>query len=215
MMKLYVYGHCPYCVKAQMIFGLKKIKVKIVPLPYDDEKTPKKMIGQKMLPILEVEKEYMPESLDIIKYIDQNFGSAPIVKWRECKRLNKWFDGNEFLHYYLAMPRWTKSRLPEFKTAKSKRYFQQKKEASLGSFKEALDDSEDLINQIQSRLEKLEKLFGATGSYFKKDLSVNDFHLFAYLRMLSVVKGIKFPPKTKKYLTKMSKKTGIDLHKPV
>ncbi|HCS3144438.1 TPA: glutaredoxin, partial [Shigella flexneri] len=26
-MKLYIYDHCPYCLKARMIFGLKNIPV--------------------------------------------------------------------------------------------------------------------------------------------------------------------------------------------
>ena len=39
-MTLYIYDHCPYCVKARMIFGFKKQPVRIKTLLNDDEKTP-------------------------------------------------------------------------------------------------------------------------------------------------------------------------------
>ena len=29
-MKLYVYDHCPFCVRARMIFGLKNLPVELV-----------------------------------------------------------------------------------------------------------------------------------------------------------------------------------------
>ena len=46
-MKLFIYDHCPYCVKVRMIFGLKNINIQLVTLSNDDEKTPISMIGKK------------------------------------------------------------------------------------------------------------------------------------------------------------------------
>ena len=63
---LYVYGHCPYCVRARMIFGLKKTPFKLDFLMNDDVVTPTKMIGKKVLPIMEIDGEAMGESLDIV-----------------------------------------------------------------------------------------------------------------------------------------------------
>lgn len=54
-MKLYVYDHCPFCVKARMIFGIKNIPVEIITLLNDDETIPIQLIGKKMLPILQLE----------------------------------------------------------------------------------------------------------------------------------------------------------------
>ena len=36
-MKLYIYDHCPFCLKARMIFGLKNLPVELVTLLNDDE----------------------------------------------------------------------------------------------------------------------------------------------------------------------------------
>ncbi|STF72102.1 glutaredoxin [Escherichia coli] len=51
-MKLYIYDHCPYCLKARMIFGLKNIPVELHVLLNDDAETPTRMVGQKQVPIL-------------------------------------------------------------------------------------------------------------------------------------------------------------------
>ena len=76
-MKLYTYDHCPYCVRARMIFGFKNIEFEHVILGNADEKTPIDMVGAKMLPILEKEDgSFMAESMDIIDYIDENYGEA-------------------------------------------------------------------------------------------------------------------------------------------
>ena len=74
-MKLYVYDHCPYCVRARMIFGLKNLAFEKIVLLNDDESTPVGLIGKKVVPILIKENgEVMPESLDIVKDVDENYG---------------------------------------------------------------------------------------------------------------------------------------------
>jgi len=52
-MKLYIYDHCPFCVRARMIFGLRGVEVENIILANDDENTPIGMIGAKQVPILE------------------------------------------------------------------------------------------------------------------------------------------------------------------
>jgi len=64
-LKLYIYDHCPFCVKARMIFGLKNIPVELVVMMNDDEATPNRLIGQKMAPILMIEDgSCMQKSMD-------------------------------------------------------------------------------------------------------------------------------------------------------
>ena len=65
-MKLYVYDHCPFCVRARMIFGLKNLPVELVVLANDDEATPIGLVGKKVVPILVKEDgTAMPESLAV------------------------------------------------------------------------------------------------------------------------------------------------------
>lgn len=51
-MKLYIYDHCPFCVRARMAAGLFGADVEEVVLANDDEATPIGMIGAKQVPVL-------------------------------------------------------------------------------------------------------------------------------------------------------------------
>ena len=212
-MKLYIYDHCPYCVKARMIFGLKNVSLELITLLNDDESGPVSMIGVKMVPILEIKKgDFMPESLDIISYIDERESTPMVSSWEEDKKLMTWIRKNNDVCYQLAMPRWVKVPLDEFKTQGAKDYFQQKKEAYIGSFESCLKNTNSLIESMKQELNVLESFFTKEQDFFKPSLSVNDFHLFAFLRSLSIVKGLHFPEKVKRYSEKLSEQTRIPLH---
>ena len=75
--KFYIYDHCPFCVRARMIFGLRGMPVEEVILQNNDEETPIKMIGAKQVPILQKDDgSFMGESLDIVRYIDEMAGKG-------------------------------------------------------------------------------------------------------------------------------------------
>lgn len=211
-MILYIYDHCPYCVKARMIFGFKNQKVKIKTLLNDDEKTPTDMIGVKMVPILEYEAgKFMPESMDIVDFIDKKHPPQKVEPSEDSKLLN-WISQNNGLNYKLAMPRWVQSPLEEFQTASARDYFEKKKTAYIGSFSDCLKESPSLISQMEEELEKLEGLLKPEHSFYQEKLSWSDFHLFPFLRSLSIVKGVSFLPKTKNYIENLSKLSQIPLH---
>lgn len=48
---VYVYDHCPFCVRVRLALGIKNIKHTVVFLQNDDIKTPTKLIGKKIAPI--------------------------------------------------------------------------------------------------------------------------------------------------------------------
>ena len=212
-MKLYIYDHCPYCTKARMIFGFKNHSLKIMTLLNDDEKTPVSMVGQKMVPVLEVApNQFMSESLDIIRYIDEK--DTPRISWEQNPSCQEWLSQTSSYLYPLTMPRWVKSSLGEFSTESARKYFQNKKELYIGSFKAAENNSSKLIKECETHLQELEILF-------KKDFLKNDewgeshFHLFAVLRALSVVKGLSLPSKVKNYMDSMSQRSGVPLSIPI
>ncbi len=213
-MKLFHYDHCPYCVKVRMILGLKNVDFQLVPLLNDDEQTPIKMIGQKMLPVLEKpDGGFLSESLDIISYIDAlpAFGK-PMVGTKKDTRLNRWFEESRLCIYSLAMPRWVNMDLEEFATPSAIAYFVNKKEKMIGSFEENLNLSDELIEEAGKHLKNLESLI-LSGPFFQgKTLSFDDFHVFASLRCLSSVKDLVFPKKTNEYMIFMEKKTSVPLH---
>ncbi|PKT95188.1 glutaredoxin, partial [Neisseria meningitidis] len=71
-MKLYMNGHCPFCVRARMAAGLFGADVEEAVLANDDEATPIGMIGAKQVPVLQKEDgSFMGESLDIVRHFDR------------------------------------------------------------------------------------------------------------------------------------------------
>jgi hypothetical protein len=49
---VYVYDHCPFCVRVRLAFGLKNIKHEIHFLNNDDVARPTALIGKKIAPSL-------------------------------------------------------------------------------------------------------------------------------------------------------------------
>lgn len=210
-MKLYVYDHCPYCVKARMIFGIKDLTFDMVTLLNDDEATPVSMIGQKMVPILQKEDgSFMPESMDIVRYIDGEFGIRKLVGGSN-PALAGWLAESRAYLYSLCFPRWVKVPLEEFATESARAYFSKKKEASIGYFAEAMERSDALIQQAQTHLMALEPLI-ASKEAVNEELSEDDIHLFAVLRSLSIVRGMEYPAGVDAYRRRIAERSAIPLH---
>ena len=214
-MKLYSYDHCPYCVKARMIFGIKNIPLEVENLLNDDEETPISLIGQKMCPILvKPDGSYMPESMDIVAYCDEltEFGNKMVQPTKNDHELLKWLAEVRQYHYPLAMPRWVKMGLPEFATQEAVQYFTVKKEKSIGPFEEILKKSAQLIELGNEHLKELEQIIVGAPYFWGEQLTEDDFHVFASLRVLTTTQGIQFPDKINSYMNFMSEKSNVPLH---
>lgn len=209
-MKLYVYDHCPYCVKARMIFGLKKIPVEMVTLLNDDEETPIKMIGQKMAPILQKDDgSYLPESMDIVHYVDDTV-AEPVLTGKTNPAIADCLTSiSEYLSK-LLLPRYAQGDFCEFKTPSARQYFTNKKQAMVGDFSQLLQQTPELIKRLEQDLAVLEKLIQSPEAC-NGELSVDDIHLFPTLRGISIVKGVTYPPKVDAYRKEMSRRCGVNL----
>ncbi|CAG9295129.1 glutaredoxin 2 [Celerinatantimonas diazotrophica] len=209
-MKLHQYDHCPFCVKARMIFGLKGIPVTLNILLNDDVDTPTAMIGKKMVPILEKEDgSFMPESMDIVHWIDRLDGQ-PLISQRHNQELSKWLDDNHFLVNQLVMPRTPHLPFAEFATESARAYYTNAKQNILGDFKELLTQTDDYLERINKALVQLNSWIACERGV-NGELSEDDFHLFATLRSLSGVKGIVYPEKVETYRQKMASLCDVPL----
>ncbi|EHD21857.1 MULTISPECIES: glutaredoxin 2 [Brenneria] len=209
-MKLYIYDHCPYCVKARMIFGLKNIPVELQILANDDEATPKRLIGQKMVPILQKDDgSYMPESMDIIHYID-NYDKQPLLTGPTNPAIDAWLRKVSDYTPRLIIPRFARAAFEEFASASARQYFINKKEAQLGSFEGHLSHSAGLIKKLNNDLTDLDPLIVQPNAC-NGELSTDDIHLFPLLRSLSLVAGVTPPSRVAAYRDNMAKQTQITL----
>lgn len=197
-MKLYIYDHCPYCLKARMIFGLKNIPVELHVLLNDDAETPTRMVGQKQVPILQKDdSRYMPESMDIVHYVDKLDGK-PLLTGKRSPAIEEWLRKVNGYANKLLLPRFAKSAFDEFSTPAARKYFVDKKEASAGNFADLLAHSDGLIKNISDDLRALDKLIVKPNAV-NGELSEDDIQLFPLLRNLTLVAGINWPSRVADY----------------
>lgn len=206
---LYVYDHCPFCVKARMIFGFKKRPFELRYLLNDDEQTPIGLIGQKMLPILQQGEHCMGESMDIIHKID-HIDQNPILVGTTNQAITDWLNKVSYVNK-LLIPRYVSYGLPEFNTEESRAYFTIKKEAVFGNFAELLAETPKWLEQINSDLQLLEPLIKSSTAC-NGVLSLDDIHLFPVLRGLSIVKDVIYPKSINDYRQRMSDEAGVPLY---
>ena len=209
-MKLYIYDHCPYCLKARMIFGLKNIPVELHVLLNDDAETPTRMVGQKQVKKKKKDdSRYMPESMDIVHYVDKLDGK-PLLTGKRSPAIEEWLRKVNGYANKLLLPRFAKSAFDEFSTPAARKYFVDKKEASAGNFADLLAHSDGLIKNISDDLRALDKLIVKPNAV-NGELSEDDIQLFPLLRNLTLVAGINWPSRVADYRDNMAKQTQINL----
>ncbi|HDR1500116.1 TPA: GrxB family glutaredoxin [Pasteurella multocida] len=210
-MELYVYDHCPYCVRAMMIFGLKNIPFKKHVLLNDDEETPIRLVGKKVVPILVKEDgTAMPESLDIVKYIDAHYGEA-ILQTAVRPEIEALLAEITSYSNYLLMPRFVKLDLAEFATQSAIDYFTKKKTDYVGDFTQHFNNTPAYLARLTQDLEKLSALVMGETS-LNQHLSFEDILVFPLLRNLTCVKGLRFPERLEKYIKRLSELSKVELY---
>lgn len=211
-MKLYIYDHCPFCVRARMIFGLRGLPLETENLMNDDEATPIGMIGAKQVPILQKEDgSYMGESLDIVRYVDKQAGQGRL-KEDIRPELQAWLDKVGEYNNKLVQPRTVKIGLPEFATPEAVKYFVDKKEQNIGNFETNLNKTAQYLERINADLLELDGLISNEGVGVNGEAAMEDILLFPILRNLTVTRGIEWPQNVMDYLMRMSEAGDVDLY---
>ncbi len=199
-------------MKAKMVAGIKKLPVEFTYLQNDDVDTRIEMVGANMVPILEKDDgNYMAESLDIAKYLDEIDHHPVIEKGTHADDISEWLSNARPLFNKLTFPRWTQFELPEFERPEAVTWFTEKKEAFIEmSFKEALAQSDEYIKSLKPLLVNVN--FITLPSEKGNKITWDDVNFFPFLRNLTVVKGLDFPPHLKNYLEEINELTGVNLY---
>lgn len=210
-MKLYVYDHCPYCVRTRMVFGLKNLPLEMEMIANDDEATPVSLVGKKVVPILvKDDGTAMPESLDIVRYVDKQDGN-PIIAESIRPEVEAWAAKMSKVYNHLLLPRFVKLDLAEFLQPSAIEYFVNKKTEFIGDFIQNFEDSEQYIQAVEPLLQELGGLIKSENA-LNGELSLEDIIIFPMLRNLSCVKGVSFPQTVLDYTTKMAQLSKVDLY---
>lgn len=208
-MKLYHYVHCPFCIRVRMGLGLLKVPYESIVLAYNDEETPVKLTGKKMLPIVVTDQGIAQnESLDILK----SFDNKDQLSWSFLEQ-NKWEVDSLISNigspvHSLCMPYWIWT--PEF-NEESRHYFQQKKEAKRGPFKNLIQNKEVYLKTLNDILtndvEKNLKPF-----YKSSTLTIVDIMIAAHLWGMYIFPEFQFPPVIHRYLQSVKAATHFEYH---
>ena len=204
-MKLYIYEHCPFCMRAQLAAGLKNISCETEVVLEGDFETPEKLIGKKMFPILEKQDgTHMGESLDIVRYLDQL--GEPVFEGEGNEAINQWLQDNWNTICNLIIPRFTQGQFAELATPHARQFYRLIEEKAFGNLEALLADSEQYIEQLQPQLEALAPLIKSHNS-----VDMTDIKLWPILRSLTIVKGLAFPAEVKSYVENISEKSKVNL----
>lgn len=232
---VYVYDHCPFCVRVRLALGLKNIKHDVRFMANDDVALPTSKVGKKIAPIFEmVGRAPFAESLDIVRFVDSDPKFGPPGRFKEMSDrtdLKAWQKSVQEPLRKLQRPRYVTTVLPEFATASSRNAFV--KNHQLPPYEKAdwkddsqftmekrwelyngvMDETPALVAEVNQRLKLLEPLIHSencvTGTL---GLSLDDIDLFSRLRSITLIKGVVYPPKVRAYLDFFSTAGDVPLY---
>lgn len=209
-MRLFVFDHCPFCVRALLAVGLKSAPVEIEYLLEDDIETPTKMIGRQMVPILEYQAgQFMPESLDIVKYLDENFGEVMFTAAQE-PAITQWIEQHFGIVNQYVMPRFAKMNFPEFATQSAHNMYISRHEEGIGeSFDALMEKSDDYKYTMETALAQLADFLDLDRIKTNSHYSMDDIILFPLLRALTCAKGLIWPAKVKEYAELLAERGNV------
>ncbi|WP_375058208.1 glutaredoxin 2 [Zobellella sp. DQSA1] len=212
-MKLYLFDHCPFCVKAMMAAGYGELAVDYVYLDNHDVAARERMVGYNAVPILEkADGSFMAESADIVTLLMEQ-SRHRLAPAAHGERICEWLEQHQQTVWGLLFPRNVRLPLPEFARAEAIDYFTRNKSALLErSFEDALEDSPAYIAKAGQALAELDWLVPPSKRADVR-LGWDDIHLFPTLRNLTMVKGLSFGPTLDAYLDEVSRLARVPLYR--
>lgn len=208
-MKLYHYVHCPFCVRVRLALGFFQLSYESQVVAYNDEETPIKLTGKKMLPIMQFDDGVvMNESLDIIKKLDTKNLLKNELMDIHGDEMNSLLDRIGAPVHNLCMPYWIWT--PEFNPS-SREYFQKKKEVKRGPFAKLMHKKETFIHELDLILANLEN--DLKPFYKNEEMTILDIALAAHLWGMYIFPEFQFSPKMHNYLQRVKRQCAFDYHR--
>lgn len=239
---VYVYDHCPFCVRVRLALGIKNVKHHVNFMGNDDVETPTGLVGKKIAPIFELPSDnlVMGESLDIIALIDsdERFGATQsILPATGRKDIKAWQKSVQTLLRTLQRPRYVATGLlPEFQQLDGRLAFVKNHQLppyekpewkgdgtdenpgmdmddKLRLYAEAMAaDPAPLVEDLNARLVELDDMLYSEHHCSEGGLSLDDIDLWARLRSITIVKGVTWPAKLRWYMDNLAAMGDVPLY---
>ncbi|MBK2144502.1 glutaredoxin 2 [Francisella tularensis] len=214
-MKIYLYHHCPYCIKVRLVADLSNFDYQMIILANDDEKAHIDRIGSKQVPFLEKDDgTFIKESDEICKFIAkvQNFEIAESTIDDFVKGCIADLEPHYRRIIYPRIPHHPRNEC-DFPTQSAKEYFINKKSQYIGDFDALLRnppyDSIRAINQILAKIDPFIKTPFINGEKFSWD-DINIFPIFFILTMSKDL--LEIPTNITNYIKNIEEKTNIEFY---
>lgn len=239
---VYVYDHCPFCVRVRLALGIKNVKHSVVFLQNDDIPTPTKLIGKKIAPIFAIPEDdfIMGESLDIIEKVDSDdrFGATgQLLPATGRKDIKAWQKSVQVLLRTLQRPRYVATGLlPEFQQLDGRHAFIKNHQLppyekpewkgdgtdenpgmpmdeKLKLYAEAMaKDPAPLLEDLNAKLIELDDMLYSENYCSEGGMSMDDIDLWARLRSITIIKDVQWPKKLRKYMDNLSALGDVPLY---
>jgi glutaredoxin 2 len=234
---VYVYDHCPFCVRVRFALGVKNVKHHVHFLANDDVPTPTALVGKKIAPVWVWPEAdiVMAESLDICRLVDADERFGPVQAIRpatERTDIRDWQKSVQSLLRTLQRPRYVATGLlPEFQQRDARDAFvanhqlpPYEKNEWKGSdgptlaekwqlYRDARDaDPTQHLQALNEKLVELDELLDSEYHCSPGGLSYDDVDLFARLRSVTIVKGVQWPTKLRAYMDYMAELGDVPLY---
>lgn len=217
--QLYVYDHCPFCVRVRHVLGFKNVKYNLVWLLNDDVATPTGLIGKKLVPIFQAGgagSAAIGESLDICTMVDSDprFGAVgavgPPTDRTDIPELLKTLSAPM---RRLTRPRFCAAPLPEFTFAEARAaYVDNHPLKDPDSYEENVARSAEYIATIQTLLQPLADMIHSSEAISEGGFSYDDVSSFPPLRSLTIIKGLELPKRIRDYVEYQAARAEIPLY---
>jgi glutaredoxin 2 len=196
-----------------MVANYSNVDHKKAYLLNDDEDTCFRLIGSKMVPILEFANgTAMAESLDIVATFNELADAEhKLISGDNPSRVTTLLNSVSFAINCLLYPRNILIEQPEYATPSSIAYFTAKKEKIIDmSFAEAMARTAEFKSEVESALAALPEL--PLPSSHDNKLAWFDIYVFPTLRNLTMVKELEIPVQVSAYIAEVASLTRQQLY---
>jgi glutaredoxin 2 len=203
---LYLYHHCPFCCRVQMLAGLKGLDLPLRTVLEDDVATPTALVGRKVVPILRRrDGSHMAESMDIVDYLDHLDGTPLLPAGPGNAAITDWCAQAFAPALAQAVARFIDADLPELATDSARAAYRERETRAFGDLG-ALRADAGARAQVASLLATLEPIIAAPGSAIER----SDIVLLPILRSLSIVAGLALPARVAAWYADRLQRSGLD-----
>jgi glutaredoxin 2 len=199
--KLYMFEHCYLCFRVRMTAALAEKRLQEVVVLEDDTDTMVALVGRRVVPVLiKDDGQPMPESMDIVRYIDQL--GEPVLTGPERPEIAAWSEQIAPKAAPLTQSRYPLLGLPEFGSAAARAHYRARKRSTLGDLDQLLANTKRYLGELMPDLQQIDRMVESPRA-INGALSLDDVRVLPLLRSLAVVKELRFPQRVRDYFESM------------